>query len=72
MRHVKRYWPAAKPCGGPLIWFDAPNTVCRDCGDESQAAVLECAACGYVVTTGNWHDDAHANTPVMREGYAYG
>lgn len=72
MRHVKRYWPVARPCDGPLVWFDAGTAACPDCGDESQAAVLECAACGYVVTTGNWHDDAHQSTPVMREGMAYG
>lgn len=68
------YWPAAQACGGPLVWFDTTLTVhCRDCGNaHGTAAVLACAACGYLVTTGNFHDEAHANTPIMREGYAYG
>lgn len=73
MRHVKRYRPVAEPCDGPLIWFDAGKRACPDCGGHTEnMAVLECAACGYIVTTGNFHNDAHADTPVMREGYAYG
>lgn len=72
MRHVRRSWPTVPGCKGPLVWFDAGHTTCPDCGDHSTAAVLECAACGYIAMTGNWHDDAHTNTPIMREGYAYG
>lgn len=49
-------------CPGPLIWFEV-DTV-------PTSAILECAACGYFVTTGNYHDDAHAHTPLMREGMA--
>lgn len=52
-------------CGGPLVWFDA--------GPEPQdGAIVECASCDYVATTGNFHDDAHAQTPVMKEGLAHG
>lgn len=46
-------------CPGPLVWFDVPG-----------GAVLECARCGYIVTTGNVNDAAHASTPVLREGLA--
>lgn len=52
-------------CPGPLFWFDIAGD-----DDHDPAAVLECAACGYVVTTGNLHDDAHADTPLLREGIA--
>ncbi|MFI7073466.1 hypothetical protein [Micromonospora sediminicola] len=51
----------AKPrpaCEGPLVWFDAPP----------DSAVLECSVCGYVVVAGNFHDEAHADTPLIREG----
>ena len=47
-------------CEGPLIWFDAAEG----------GAILECAACGYVVITGGFNDDDHAETPVLREGLA--
>ena len=49
-------------CSGPLIWFDIDS--------DPPSAVLECATCGYVVTTGNFHDEAHADTPLLREGIA--
>ncbi len=46
-------------CEGPLIWFPCHN-----------GGVLECACCGYVVTTGNFNDLAHVVTPVLTEGLA--
>jgi len=49
-------------CPGPLVWFAV--------GDPEDAAILECAACGYLVVTGGWNDHAHADTPVLREGLA--
>jgi hypothetical protein len=48
-----------RPCPGPLVWFDAPDS-----------AILECAACGYMIVTGNLNDQEHAATPVIREGLA--
>lgn len=48
----------AEMCPGPLVWFDAPP----------DAAILECAACGYIVATGSFHDARHALTPLMKEG----
>lgn len=47
-------------CEGPLIWFDV----------EPDAAVLECARCGYLIVAGNFHDQEHAETPLLREGLA--
>jgi len=47
-------------CPGPLIWYDV----------EDVGAVLECAHCDYIIVTGNFHDTAHADTPLMREGMA--
>jgi hypothetical protein len=49
-------------CDGPLVWFDVEG--------DPPAAVLECAACGYILTSGNFHDEAHAETPMLREGMA--
>ncbi len=46
-------------CPGPLIWFACDG-----------GGVLECAACGYWVTTGNFNDLHHAVTPVLTEGLA--
>lgn len=51
-----------KMCPGPLVWFESATV--------PVSAVLECASCDYVVTTGNFHDEAHENTPLMREGMA--
>lgn len=48
----------AEMCPGPLVWFDVPP----------DAAILECSACGYVIITGSYHDEAHALTPLMKEG----
>jgi len=50
----------AEMCPGPLIRFDAPP----------DAAILECATCGYVVITGSFHDARHAETDLLREGIA--
>lgn len=49
-----------QPCEGPLVWFEV----------SGGAAVLECAGCGYVVVSGGLNDEAHALTPLMREGLA--
>jgi hypothetical protein len=48
-------------CPGPLVWFSA---------GPGLGAVLECAACGHIVTTGNLMDERHAGTPLLREGLA--
>lgn len=47
-------------CPGPLIWFAV--------GQPEDAAILECAACPYVVVTGSFNDEAHAETELIREG----
>ena len=44
-------------CPGPLIWLGV--------GDPEDAAILECP-CGYVVVTGNFNNEAHATTPLLR------
>lgn len=48
-------------CEGPLIWFDTEG-----------GAILECAAptCDYLIVTGNFNDDRHCGTPILREGLA--
>lgn len=49
-------------CEGPLVWFDVAAS-----GHESTAAaILECATCDYVITTGNFNDEAHQDTPLLR------
>ncbi len=53
--------PAVVPCPGPLVWFET---------FDGQEAVFECT-CGYLATTGNFHDEAHAGTPLMKEGAAW-
>jgi hypothetical protein len=45
-------------CPGPLLWFDVER--------DPPAAVLECAACGYVIATGSFNDKEHAETPVLK------
>jgi hypothetical protein len=45
-------------CEGPLIWFPVGEPV-------ETAAVLECT-CGYIIVTGNFNDEAHCYTPVLR------
>lgn len=56
------------PCPGPLIWYDVEGTLCSCHGHT--AAILECACCGYIVVSGNYHDAAHSGTEMMREGMA--
>jgi hypothetical protein len=48
------------PCPGPLIWYDT----------EDSSAVLECAACGYLIVSGSLFDREHNGTPLLREGLA--
>jgi hypothetical protein len=48
------------PCPGPLVWFDV----------DGGHALLECHTCGYVLSTGNFSDERHSSTPLMREGMA--
>ena len=45
-----------EPCPGPLVWFDV----------EDGGALLECNTCGYVLSTGNYNDQAHQETPLLR------
>lgn len=52
------------PCPGPLVWFD----VLADERFPVPSALLECSACGYVVTSGNANDEAHAFADLLREG----
>lgn len=40
------------------MWFDV--------GEPPDAAVLECNVCGYLIVTGQFNDEAHADTPVLR------
>jgi len=47
-----------EPCPGPLVWFDVDS--------DPRGAIVECNACGYVLTTGNFHDQAHQETPLLR------
>lgn len=57
--------PILRPCPGPLVWFDVglyDGAGC-DCGF---GAVLECATCGAVMTTGNFFDRAHQDTDILR------
>lgn len=55
---------SAAGCDGPLIWFPVDA--------EDSSAVLECAAqgCDYIIATGSFHDAAHANAGILREGLA--
>lgn len=55
-------------CDGPLIWYE--TTMPCTCENGHPAAILHCATCGYIVTTGGYNDAAHADTEVMREGLA--
>lgn len=58
-------FPLMRPCAGPLVWFDSAPVIC-DAGHEHHSAVLLCAVCGSIFTTGNYLDHAHAETPVLR------
>lgn len=55
-------------CPGPLIWYetDMPCT----CSSRHPAAILHCATCGYIVCSGGYNDEQHADTDVLREGLA--
>jgi hypothetical protein len=56
--------PPAEQCPGPLIWRDVGLS------EDGLGAVLECAApdCGYFMATGSPYDQAHRETPLLREG----
>lgn len=56
--------PSAEVCEGPLVWFQVRNEK-----GQVYAAILECAACPYIIVTGNFHDAAHLHTPLIREGF---
>jgi hypothetical protein len=45
-------------CEGPLIWHQV--------GEPEDAAILECATCDYIIATGNFNDEAHARTELLR------
>lgn len=47
-------------CPGPLVWFSV--------GIDEDAAILECASCDYLIVTGSFNDEAHADVPLLREG----
>jgi hypothetical protein len=49
-----------RACPGPLVWFDV----------TPDAAIVECARCGYFSITGSLLDEAHAAAPLLREGLA--
>jgi hypothetical protein len=53
----------SETCPGPLVWFSALAA-----NQEESGAVLECGTCGYIIATGSFNDEAHAETPVLREG----
>lgn len=60
-------------CPGPLIWwYDVFPSPAEAAAGGLPAAILECALCdcGYLIVTGNLHDEAHAETPLLREGLA--
>lgn len=54
-------FPRLAPCPGPLVWFTVPSAPGRPA-----SAVLECATCREIVTTGNFMNAAHLRTPVLR------
>ena len=43
-------------CAGPLLWCDVPD----------HDAILECAACDYLIVAGDLHDEAHSPTEMLR------
>lgn len=47
-------------CAGPLVWFDVEALA------APPSAILECAACGYLIVAGNFNDEAHAETALLR------
>jgi hypothetical protein len=64
----KRRTGVAEGCPGPLIWYE--TTMKCICPNEHPAAILHCTACGYIVCSGGFNDEAHADTEIMREGLA--
>lgn len=56
---------AVSACPGPLIWYSVPD---NDGHEDAAGAVLECATCPYVIVAGSFNDDAHTDTPLLREG----
>jgi hypothetical protein len=54
--------PLLDECAGPLIWHTVLDPTD---GVTEVAAILECA-CGYLIVTGNFNDQRHARTPVLR------
>lgn len=58
-----------KGCPGPLIWYDVEGQPCS-CGNGHIAAILKCARCDYLVCSGNFNDEAHRDTEILREGLA--
>jgi hypothetical protein len=60
-------------CSGPLVWYettDAATELPVAGHPVPVGAILHCAGpgCGYMITTGNFHDDHHVGTPLLREG----
>jgi hypothetical protein len=49
-------------CPGVLIWFDVDPVP----GRWEAGVVIECSACGYIVTNGNFHDASHAHSQTIR------
>lgn len=61
--------PPTSPCPGPLIWYDVDWGTSEDEDGNvyrNIAAVIKCHKCSYIVTTGNFQDTAHLNTPILR------
>lgn len=57
-------------CPGPLIWYETDMPCPCDTRGRHLAAILHCAACGYIVCSGGYNDEQHADTDVLREGLA--
>lgn len=53
-------------CPGPLVWWDVSEFSCKSCGEKHPGAILVCAVCGFIATTGNYMDNAHANTEILK------
>lgn len=54
-------------CEGPLIWYEVELE--DEEGAQYVGVILECA-CGYILTSGCFFDEAHQQTPILREGLA--
>jgi hypothetical protein len=55
-------------CPGPLVWFDVDcGPGCCELADpDMMHGLMECGSCGYLIVTGNFNDQEHAYTPVLR------